>query len=61
VLPWSRRIPVAMAASAFAALVFVAGGFALSIEMNWPLSQSIGGVGFAALMGSHLAAAIAHP
>ena len=54
VLPWARRIPAALIASVAAALLFVAGGLVLSIEMDWPLSQSIGGVGFAALLLSHV-------
>jgi hypothetical protein len=57
VLPWARRIPTALITSTIAALLFVAGGFVLSVEMEWPLSQSVGGVGFAALILSHLAAA----
>ncbi|HSU66723.1 MAG TPA: metal ABC transporter permease, partial [Tepidisphaeraceae bacterium] len=55
VLPWARRLPAAMVAAALFALAFVAIGFYLSNKMNWPLSQSIGGTGFAALALSHLA------
>lgn len=58
VLPWAKRIPAALLASAIASLLFVAGGFVLSVEMEWPLSQSIGGVGFAVLVVSHVVAAI---
>lgn len=58
VLPWSRRIPTAMLAAVAASLLFVAGGFVLSVEMEWPLSQSVGGVGFAALIASHACAAL---
>jgi ABC-type Mn2+/Zn2+ transport system permease subunit len=57
VLPWSRRIPTAMVAAALAALAFVGAGFVLSVKMDWPLSQSIGGVGFAAAVLSHTARA----
>src|SRR5262245_18958855 len=32
----------------------LAAGFVLAVEMDWPLSQSIGGVGFAGLLASHL-------
>jgi zinc/manganese transport system permease protein len=56
VLPWAQRIPAALAASALLSLLFLAGGFYLSNHMNWPFSQSIGGVGFAALFLSHVAA-----
>ena len=54
VLPWVKRIPPALLASVGLALVFVAIGFVLSIEMEWPLSQSVGGVGFVAVIVSHL-------
>jgi ABC-type Mn2+/Zn2+ transport system permease subunit len=57
VLPWTRRVPAALIAATAASLLFLAGGFALSVEMDWPLSQSVGGVGFAALILSHIAAA----
>jgi len=56
VLPWVRRIPVAMAAGAVLSLVYLAVGFYLSIRMNWPLSQSVGGAGFAVLAVSQLTA-----
>jgi len=54
VMPWSRRIPGALAASAIAAIAFLVAGFVLSIEMDWPLSHSVGGAGFAALVVSHI-------
>src|SRR5205823_7821221 len=47
VLPWARRIPAALVISAALSLVFLAIGFYLSNVMSWPLSQSVGGVGFA--------------
>jgi ABC-type Mn2+/Zn2+ transport system permease subunit len=56
VLPWARRIPAALLASALLSLVYLAAGFYLSNRMNWPLSQSVGGAGFAVLVLSHLAA-----
>jgi ABC-type Mn2+/Zn2+ transport system permease subunit len=56
VLPWVRRIPVAMAAGAFLSLIYLAAGFYLSNKMNWPLSQSVGGAGFIVLAISQLAA-----
>lgn len=58
VLPWARRIPIAMAASVVAALLFVGIGFVLAVEMDWPLSQSIGGAGFAAVAAVHAARAL---
>jgi zinc/manganese transport system permease protein len=56
VLPWARRLPAAMLAAALLSVLFVGIGFYLSNTMNWPLSQSIGGTGFAALAVSHLLA-----
>jgi manganese/iron transport system permease protein len=56
VLPWVKRLPTAMLAGAILSLVFLAIGFYLSNRMNWPMSQSIGGAGFAALAISQLAA-----
>ncbi len=56
VLPWAKRIPVALVVSAILSLIFLATGFVLSNEMNWPLSQTIGGVGFVALLISHVLA-----
>jgi ABC-type Mn2+/Zn2+ transport system permease subunit len=57
VLPWATRVPGALIAAVIASLVFLAGGFVLSIEMDWPFSQSVGGVGFVALIVSHAVAA----
>ncbi len=45
VLPWTRRIPQAIALSISIAILFLAIGFVASVEMGWPLSQSVGGVG----------------
>lgn len=59
VLPWCRRVPSAVAGAVLAALLFVCGGWLLSVEMEWPLSQSIGGLGFAVLLLSRIAAAVA--
>jgi len=56
VLPWTRRLPAAMAGGAALSLLFLAAGFYLSNKMNWPLSQSVGGAGFAILAVSQLAA-----
>ena len=56
VLPWVRRIPIGLAAGAVLSLLFLAGGFYLSNRMRWPLSQSVGGAGFATLITSHLVA-----
>ena len=54
VLPWARRVPAAIAGSAAVALASVAVGFYLSNALAWPLSQSVGGVGVAALALSNL-------
>jgi ABC-type Mn2+/Zn2+ transport system permease subunit len=54
VLPWTRRIPQTLLAAIIASMVFLAGGLVTSIEMDWPLSQSVGGVGFGVFMISHL-------
>jgi ABC-type Mn2+/Zn2+ transport system permease subunit len=56
VLPWAPRVPSAMACAVALALASVAAGFVLSVEMDWPLSHSVGGVGFAAFLVSHLLA-----
>jgi zinc/manganese transport system permease protein len=42
VLPWVRRVPTALVAAPIVAVMTTAGGFVLSVEMNWPMSQSIG-------------------
>jgi ABC-type Mn2+/Zn2+ transport system permease subunit len=54
VLPWARRVPGAIAGSVLAALLFLLGGFVLSMEMNYPLSQSVGAIGFVLLTLSFL-------
>ena len=58
VLPWAPRIPNAIASAVSVALLSVAIGFVLSVEMDWPLSHSVGGVGFAAFLVSHILAQI---
>jgi ABC-type Mn2+/Zn2+ transport system permease subunit len=58
VLPWARRIPVAMVFAVAAGIVFLLAGTVVSIEGALPLSQSVGGVGFAALVLSHGLAAV---
>ena len=55
-LPWVRSVPMAMGVSAALGVVFLAIGFVLSNAMQWPLSQSIGGVGFGVVAASHLVA-----
>jgi zinc/manganese transport system permease protein len=52
-LPWAKRIPGVLVISLIIALLDVAAGFYLSIRLNWPFSQSVGGVGFVALVLSH--------
>jgi ABC-type Mn2+/Zn2+ transport system permease subunit len=53
VLPWCRRIPATLVASGVIGLTLLVVGFVLSVEMDWPLSQSVGGVGFAIVLASH--------
>lgn len=55
-LPWARSVPVALIAAAVLAVVFLGVGFAVSNLMQWPLSQTIGGVGFGFVAVSHLGA-----
>jgi zinc transport system permease protein len=55
-LPWARRIPPGLLLATAFALLDVYLGFQLSNIMEWPLSQSVGGVGFALLLLSHLTA-----
>jgi ABC-type Mn2+/Zn2+ transport system permease subunit len=57
-LPWARRIPLTLALSAFIGLIDVYVGFQFSNRMEWPFSQSVGGVGFVLLMLSHGAALV---
>lgn len=57
-LPWCNRIPTALILSLILSLIFLAGGLILSVEQNLPLSQSVGGLGFCALVASHAAARV---
>jgi len=57
-LPWARRIPMTLACAVVIGLLDVYAGFEISNGMDWPFSQSVGGVGFCLLLVSHLAAAI---
>ena len=52
-LPWARRLPGALVASAAFSLLFLLGGLVTSYVMDWPLSQSVGGVGFVIVLASH--------
>ena len=54
-LPWAGRLPGALVAASVIALLVLAAGFVLSVEMQWPFSQSTGGAGFAVLLASHAA------
>ena len=54
VLPWTRRLPSAIVAGMVVSLIFLASGFYFSNAMRWPLSQSVGGIGFAVLIISQL-------
>jgi ABC-type Mn2+/Zn2+ transport system permease subunit len=56
VLPWAKRIPAALVAASALSLVLVAVAFVLSNALDWPLSQSVGGVGFAVFLVSHVLA-----
>jgi ABC-type Mn2+/Zn2+ transport system permease subunit len=58
VLPWAGRIPQAMLLCMLASLLFLAAGVTLSTQMEWPLSHSVGGVGFAVMLGSRGVAAL---
>jgi ABC-type Mn2+/Zn2+ transport system permease subunit len=58
VLPFTRRIPPAMLLSMIIAIATYAIGFVVSNKMDWPQSQSVGGVGFAILVLTHLAARV---
>ncbi|MBC7783127.1 MAG: metal ABC transporter permease [Burkholderiales bacterium] len=58
VLPWCRRIPPALVTAPLMAMVYLATGFVLSIEMNWPLSQSVGAAGFGIMIVSNIFAAL---
>jgi ABC-type Mn2+/Zn2+ transport system permease subunit len=53
VLPWVRRIPIAMIAAVALGLILLAVGFTVSVERDWPLSYSVGGTGAIALGVSH--------
>jgi ABC-type Mn2+/Zn2+ transport system permease subunit len=52
-LPWCRRVPATLVVSVVIGLTLLMVGFVLSVEMDWPLSQSVGGVGFCIVLGSH--------
>jgi zinc transport system permease protein len=54
-LPWAKRIVPAILLAMAVALFDFAAGFYFSNTQNWPFSQSVGGVGFALFLLSHLA------
>ena len=54
VLPFSRRIPQAMFSGCIVSVILLVGSFSISNSMDWPYSQTVGGVGFTLLAGSHL-------
>ena len=58
VLPWVRRIPAALFAAVLVSEAFLGLGLVLSVENSWPLSQSVGGVGFVVLILSNALAAL---
>jgi zinc/manganese transport system permease protein len=51
-LPWGRRVPGTLALAAAIGLFDAGAGFGLSNRMEWPFSQSVGGVGFGVLLVS---------
>lgn len=53
-LPWGRRLPGTIALAVVFGLVDAVVGFYLSNRLDWPFSQSVGGVGFVVLLLSHL-------
>jgi ABC-type Mn2+/Zn2+ transport system permease subunit len=52
-LPWARRLPGALLTASLCSLLFLLGGLIASYLMDWPLSQSVGGVGFVIVLASH--------
>jgi len=58
VLPWSTTIRTAMMAAVMVGIVQILAGWVLSIEYDWPLSPSVGGVGFGLLVLSHAGVAL---
>ncbi len=58
VLPWAKRIPLALCASISVAFLAIAAGFFVSVATGWPFSHSVGGVGFAAFLMSHALAQV---
>jgi ABC-type Mn2+/Zn2+ transport system permease subunit len=57
-LPWCNRIPTALLLSMILSVIFLTGGLILSVEQSLPLSQSVAGLGFCALVASHAAARV---
>lgn len=60
VTPWSHRLPTALAAGIVTSLACLTVAFFCSVKFEWPLSHSVGGVAFAALLTSHLARCVLH-
>lgn len=60
VLPWVRRVPTAMIASSVLAVLIYAGGFLIANhpDFNWPLSQTVGGVGLGVFLVSYVASTL---
>jgi ABC-type Mn2+/Zn2+ transport system permease subunit len=52
-LPWALRLPGALLTASLFSLLFLLGGLIASYLMDWPLSQSVGGVGFLIVLASH--------
>jgi zinc/manganese transport system permease protein len=53
VLPWARRVPLALLGSALLSLILLFVGLVFSVKYNLPLSQTVGSVGFFLLVISH--------
>jgi len=53
VLPWARRLPETMTWALVVGVGALAGGFVLSTEMEWPLSQSVAAAGLVLVALSH--------
>ncbi|HWB18802.1 MAG TPA: metal ABC transporter permease [Phycisphaerales bacterium] len=54
-LPWAKRMPGALWIGGVLGLLFLAAGFVISVEMEWPLSHSVSGTGVAAMGISYIA------
>jgi ABC-type Mn2+/Zn2+ transport system permease subunit len=58
ILPWARTIPSALVGATLLSALFLAAGWVMSNRLNLQFSQSVGGMGFAAMVLSHAAAQV---